>query len=139
MKNGRYQFELPPQIEPGWLNIKIGDAVERVKIEPTLRPELTQVVATVTLPSYLGRPGQEQKDVRGGAISLVLGSESTFSATASRELKTAQVDGQSLEPQGAVVTSKPAKVEGSRQDRVSLGRYVRPRRQGAVCPVDHRT
>ena len=30
---------------------------QRVRIEPTLRPELTSVVADVTLPDYLGRPG----------------------------------------------------------------------------------
>ena len=38
MRDGRYEFELPPQIDPGWLDIKIGDAINRVRIEPTLRP-----------------------------------------------------------------------------------------------------
>ncbi len=53
--------------------------------------------------------------MRGGAVSLVQGSMATFTATASRELRSAQVDGQSLEPAGAAVTSPPAKVEGSRK------------------------
>ena len=86
-----------------------------MRIEPTLRPELTSVVASVALPAYLGRPEPQRKDVRGGAVSLVLGSVATFTATASRELRSAQVDGQSLEPGGATVTSPPAKIEGSRK------------------------
>jgi hypothetical protein len=126
LRDGRYDFALPPQIDAGWLDIKIGDATEHVRIEPTLRPELTSVVASVGLPAYLGRPEILRKDVRGGAVSLVLGSRSTFTATASRDLQSAQVDGQSLEPGGATVTSAPAKVDGSRkmefrwQDRFGL-------------------
>ena len=53
-------------------------------IEPTLRPELTSVVADVTLPAYLGRPHGQWKDVRGGVVSLVEGSQASFTATASR-------------------------------------------------------
>jgi hypothetical protein len=115
LRDNRYEFELPPQIDPGWLEVKIGDSINRVKIEPTLRPELTAVVASVTLPDYLGRPEGERKDVRGGAVSLVLGSVATFTATASRELGSAQVDGQSLGTAGADISSSPAKVEGSRK------------------------
>ena len=115
LRDNRYEFELPPQIDPGWLEIKIGDSINRVKIEPTLRPELTSVVASVTLPDYLGRPEGERKDVRGGAVSLVLGSMATFTATASRDLQSAQVDGQSLATAGSEITSSPAKVDGSRK------------------------
>jgi hypothetical protein len=115
LRDGRYEFELPPQIDAGWLNIKIGDTINRVRIEPTLRPELVSVIASVALPGYLGRTELERKDVRGGAVSLVLGSTATFTATASRELKNAYVDGQSLEPAGAALSSPPAKVDGSRK------------------------
>ena len=48
-------------------------------------------------------------------MSLVLGSVATFTATASRELRTAQVDSQSLAPAGTAVTSLPTKVDGSRK------------------------
>ncbi len=115
MRDGRYAFELPPQIDPGWLSISIGDAISRVRIEPTLRPELVNVIASVALPEYLGRPEIERKDVRGGAVSLVMGSTATFTATASRDLESAQVDGQSLDPTGASVQSLSAKIEGSRK------------------------
>jgi hypothetical protein len=115
LRDGRYHFELPPTIDPSWLDITIGDATEHLKIEPTLRPELTSVMASVTLPRYLGRPGVERKDVRGGAVSLVLGSLASFTATASRDLRSAQVDGQSLATAGPALASEPSKIEGSRK------------------------
>jgi hypothetical protein len=114
LRDGRYEFDLPPQIDPGWLTVRIGDARQRVSIEPTLRPELTSVVAGVTLPPYLGRAGTLQKDVRGGAIAIVQGSLATFAATASRPLRTAQVDGQSQPPAGATIHSPPTRVQGAR-------------------------
>ena len=59
-KDDLYDFEMPSQIETGWLTIQVGDASRMIKIEPTLRPELTSLVASVTLPDYLGRPGAAQ-------------------------------------------------------------------------------
>ena len=79
-----------------------------------MRPELTSVVADVTLPAYLGRPGSERKDVRGGAVTLVKGSKATFAATASRDLAEAQVDGQARTPEGMTVTSPAVPVDGTR-------------------------
>ena len=94
----RYDFELPSQIDAGELSVKIGDASQNVRIEPTLRPELTSIVAAVTLPEYLGIPKPQSKDVRGGTVSLVQGSRTVFTATASRELARAQVDGRAFPP-----------------------------------------
>ncbi len=122
----QYAFELPSQIDPGQLHVKIGDASQSVRIEPTLRPELTSIVASVSLPAYLGIPQVQSKDVRGGAVSLVQGSKATFTATASRDLSTAQVDGQPASPQGRAVSSPPAVIEASRkvefrwQDKLGL-------------------
>jgi hypothetical protein len=113
--DGRYEFELPPQIEPGVLTVRVGDARRVVRVEPTLRPELTSVVADVALPEYLGLPGEQRKDVRGGAVSLVKGSNARFAATASRELSSAQVDGRPQPPAGATVSSPPARVADSRK------------------------
>jgi hypothetical protein len=115
LRNGRYDFELPAQIDPGSLEVRIGDSVQRVRIEPTLRPELTSVVAHVSLPAYLGRPQAQQKDVRGGAITLVNGSRASFAATASRKLSSAQVDGQGRTPTGATVQSPVLHVDGPRK------------------------
>jgi hypothetical protein len=110
-----YDFALPSQIDPGQLRVKIGDASQSVRIEPTLRPELTSIVASVALPGYLGIAQPQTKDVRGGAVTLVQGSRATFTATASRELSGAEIDGQPASPAGAAVSSAPALIEGSRK------------------------
>ena len=115
LRDGRYEFELPSQIDNGWLDVRIGDARQRVRIEPTMRPELTSLVADVKLPAYLGRPDPQHKDVRGGAISLVKGSQAQFAATASRELSDARVDGKRQPPQGATVSTPKQRVDDSRK------------------------
>jgi hypothetical protein len=126
LNGGRYEFELPSQINPGWLDVRIGDARHRVRIEPTMRPELTSVVASVALPKYLGRSAEVRKDVRGGAISLVKGSQANFAATASRELSEARVDGKPRAPEGKTVSSPTTLVDNSRkmefrwQDKLGL-------------------
>ncbi len=114
LNDGRYEFALPPQIEPVWLSLKIGDARQRVRVEPTLRPELTSVVADVALPDYLGLPKAQRKDVRGGSVSLVKGSSARVAVTASRELAKAQVDGKPSPIEGATVISPAATVAGAR-------------------------
>ncbi|WP_246196390.1 hypothetical protein [Aquisphaera giovannonii] len=113
-KDGAYTFELPSQIDAGTLDLRIGDYRQKVRIEPTLRPELTSVSAEVTLPEYLGRPGTQQKDVRGGVATIVKGSQASFTAVASRDLSAAQVDGQSRDPHGPSVSSPAGKVDGNR-------------------------
>jgi hypothetical protein len=115
LRDGRYQFELPSQIDAEWLYVKIGDYRSRVHIEPTLRPELTAVSASVKLPDYLGRAEKQKKDVRGGSVALVQGSQATFAATASRELAMAQIDGQPRAPEGATISSAATPIQGSRK------------------------
>ena len=133
LEDGRYAFACPAQIDAGWLEIRIGDARGTLRIEPTLRPELTSVVADVTLPDYLGRPRPQRKDVRGGAISLVKGSRARFAATASRDLATAQVDGQPQDAGGRDGhRARQPRSQGTAHDRVPLAGHVRPDRQGAV-------
>lgn len=115
LEAGRYAFALPPQIDAGTLEIRVGDSLQRLRVEPTLRPELTSVMAVVNLPAYLERPKPEHKDVRGGNISLVRGSQARFAATASRALAHARVDGQPRAFSGATVSSPPLAIEGSRK------------------------
>jgi hypothetical protein len=127
LADGQYEFELPPQIDKIGLDVRVGDFAKEVRVEPTLRPELTSVVADIRLPEYLGRPGSEKKDVRGGTISLVNGSQATFVATATRELAAAKVNGAPVAPQGATVVSPATVVAGNRpvefqwRDQFGLG------------------
>ncbi|HEY2841376.1 MAG TPA: hypothetical protein VGJ26_19620, partial [Pirellulales bacterium] len=110
----KYRFELPPQLEPGTLHVRVGDARKHVPVEPRMRPELTAIVADYSLPKYLGREKPLHKDVRGGVISLVKGSDVKFTATATRALATATVDGQSQPPEGQKIASPAVHVNGSR-------------------------
>ncbi len=112
LNNGKYEFVLPPQIDKGELVMKVGDARRTIKIEPTLRPELTSVVGDVNLPDYLQRPGVMKKDVRGGTASMVKGSKATFTATAGRTLDAAWVNGKPANVSGSTLYSPTTLVNG---------------------------
>ena len=126
LDGGQYRFAFPGQIDEGPLRVSIGDARQIVRIRPVLRPELTAIVAEVTLPAYLGQPRPVRKDVRGGAIALVKGSRVRFTATANRNLAAASVDGQPQTPAGAVIQSptkdvdRPSKIEFRWHDEFNL-------------------
>ena len=81
-----YRFSLPPQKEPADLTISVGDARQKIRIDPTSRPELIQIIARVELPEYLQYPTELVQDVRSGTLSLVRGSRFQLSATATRVL-----------------------------------------------------
>ncbi|HVU87142.1 MAG TPA: hypothetical protein VHD36_07465 [Pirellulales bacterium] len=115
LKDGAYEFSLPSQIAADTLYLRIGDARQTVHLEPMLRPELTSVTAAVTLPEYLGRPEKLEKDVRGGALTLVRGSTAQFAITASRDLASAALDAEALSPTGASLATAPVNVDESRQ------------------------
>ena len=86
LKDGRYDFSLPPQIDAGRFDLQIGDALQRTRIEPKLRPELTHVAAEIQLPAYLNRTEPLHKDIRGGTVTVVNGSTATVTVTANRPL-----------------------------------------------------
>ena len=115
LRDGRYEFEMPSQVAASRVEIIVGDSSKSIEVEPMLRPELTSIVAEVTLPAYLGRPGSDRKDVRGGLITLVNGTKALFSATAGRELAAAWVDGAEQAPKGKTATSPPIAIDGPRE------------------------
>jgi hypothetical protein len=114
LANGQYEFQLPSQVANTQIKVRVGDASRVVQVEPMLRPELTSVVANVTLPEYLGRPGSTHKDVRGGSITLVKGTHARIFATAGRELAVAWVDGAEKTTKGATAASPTLLIDGPR-------------------------
>src|SRR5439155_4726217 len=94
---------------------QIGDVRERVRLEPTLRPELASIMANVKLPDYLERTKPIDKDIRGGAVALVHGSKATFTATANRQLSRATIDDQPAQLHGAALSSQPQPIDQSRK------------------------
>jgi hypothetical protein len=113
--DGSYTFDFPAQIESGALNLHVGDAKYRIDIQPKLRPELTNIVAKVRLPEYLGQPGVQDHDARGGALGLVKGSRATFIPTINRPLQSAQSNGKTCPPAGASFTTPELLVKDSQR------------------------
>ena len=113
LHDGRYHFDLSGQIASLPMRLRVGDLTSSVQLEPTLRPELTAVQADVKLPSYLEREKEVVRDVRGGSVTLVKGSRVRFTATANRELASAQVNGQPTPPKGPEIASPPKAVAGT--------------------------
>ncbi len=126
LQDDQYRFELPGQIAANKLNVKVGDYSGQTEIEPMLRPELSGIQAEVKLPKYLGRTKTLTKNIRGATMSVVKGSETTLTATASRDLASASVNGQqrptdddhfSTQP---VTVDQSAKIEMRWEDRYGL-------------------
>lgn len=105
----RYAFAIPPQKEPGKLSLRVGDARERILVEPLPRPELASLEAEVRLPDYLRYSRDPVVPVRGNTLTLVEGSEATIRGTTTRELAMAEVNGESLPVDGAGFTTAPLK------------------------------
>ncbi len=97
-----YRFELPPQSNPVSLSLSVGDYSQEMQLEPKMRPELVGSTAKVKLPEYLERPEAYEQDVRSGTLSVVKGSSAQVTATASRALSAATVNGQNAPVQQAV-------------------------------------
>lgn len=112
---GSYTFELPPLVDPVAMRVQVGDAIQRVWVEPSLRPELTSIQAEVMLPEYLQHDQPQRLDVRGGSLSVVKGSRAALAVTANRTLASAQVDAQPRQPRGAVVASGPLQIDQPRR------------------------
>ncbi len=112
MADGKYVFEIPAQTAAARLKISVGDARYQIAVAPKPRPELTSLMADVELPAYLGYPKQD-KDVRGGAASLLKGSVARFQATASRELAAATINGvaEGVELAGDTIISPAVNVD----------------------------
>src|SRR6056297_186400 len=110
---GNYRFTLPPMIDEGPLELRIGDANFVMQVKPKLRPELRSLVASVSLPAYLQLDQPLEKDLRGGTVSLVRGSQATVAARASRTLAAARVNEQSVTPAGEAFETPTAKLDDS--------------------------
>jgi len=115
LDEGHYRFEVPAQIVESMVSVRIGDARHEIQLQPTLRPELTDVMAHLSLPDYLERPEELEQDVRGGSISLVTGSRTSIQATANRELESARVNGIHQEPELADITTSEMLIDDSHE------------------------
>lgn len=110
-ENGRYDFSLPPQKEEGTILLRVGDAREKIAVEPVTRPELTALEAIVRLPDYLRYEQDPVLPVRGGNLSVVRGAATIIRATTSRDLAAASSNGESASVDGPGFSTAPFPVE----------------------------
>ncbi|MDF1812742.1 MAG: hypothetical protein P1V20_11030 [Verrucomicrobiales bacterium] len=108
-----YEFLVPPQKDDASLSLRVGDAVEKIKIKPVPRPELTNLSAKVRLPDYLMYQRDPVIPIRGGTVDLVEGATASFVGSASRELTKASVNGSPAALSGTSFSTRPDKVEGT--------------------------
>ena len=118
LEDSRYQFSLPPQKEPNRLTISVGDANKKIQIDPTSRPELTEITARVTLPEYLRYHTHPVQDVRSGTVSVVQGSRVELSAVATRTLARADSGDTRVPTSGKRIDVPPLLVTQSHELRL---------------------
>lgn len=84
-----YSFTFPGQQTPRLLTLKAGDATHRLSVQPEIRPELTELSATLKLPAYLELPNR-QVDIRTGVLTALEGSQAILQGRFTRDLASAE-------------------------------------------------
>jgi hypothetical protein len=105
LKEGAYPLAFPPQKEDAALFLSLGDVRKTVNVLPRTRPELTALSIRTRLPQYLKYQTEPLLEVRGGSVSVLKGAQASLEATASRELASAEMDGEAEKVSGAKVTT----------------------------------
>jgi hypothetical protein len=117
LTDGVYPLAFPPQKEDATLSLSVGDVRGKVLVEPRARPDLEDLVVNEKLPGYLQYANTQRIDVRGGAVSVLRGAQAAFEATATREVATAEMDGNAQHADGAKITTgyEPVKADFERK------------------------
>lgn len=118
LQAGAYPLAFPPQKEDAALSLSLGDVRKTVNVLPRTRPELTALSVRTRLPDYLKYQTEPMTEVRGGSVSVLKGAQASLEATASRELASAEVDGEAEKVSGAKVTTPFHKIEADAEKHV---------------------
>ncbi len=97
IRDNRARFSFPGQTSNAELTLRIGDDRRRVALRPTLRPELIAMEARIEWPAYLRRE-PETRRVERGRIALLPDARAAFAGRAVRELSSAALLGEGVEP-----------------------------------------
>ncbi len=118
LKEGAYPLAFPPQKEDGALSLSLGDVRKTLSVLPRTRPELTALSVRTRLPEYLKYKTEPVIEVRGGSVSVLKGAKASLEATASRELASAEVNGEAEKVSGAKVTTPFRAIDGDAEKHV---------------------
>ncbi|MDB6004470.1 MAG: hypothetical protein JWR15_1457 [Prosthecobacter sp.] len=118
LQAGAYPLAFPPQKEDASLSLSLGDVRKTVSVLPRTRPELTALSVRTRLPEYLKYQTEPMIEVRGGSVSVLKGAQASLEATASRELASAEMDGEAETVSGAKVTTPFHKIAADAEKHV---------------------
>lgn len=118
LKEQEYPLAFPPQKEDAALSLSLGDVRKTVSVLPRTRPELMALSVRTRLPEYLKYQTEPVIEVRGGSVSVLKGAKAALEATASRELASAEVDGEAEQVSGAKVTTPFREIAADVEKRV---------------------
>ena len=126
LKNNAYTFTFPGQRAKDIVRLEADDANYDLVFEPTIRPALKSIRASLKLPDYLKREVIDV-DLRSGFTTALEGSEVIIRATADRSLSEAYAEIQTLPkdedqrdttkidgvnpPKETIETRRPAKID----------------------------
>lgn len=96
LEEGAYPLVFPPQKRDAAMALSVGDVRKSVKLEPRNRPELVSLAVKLKLPAYLKYQSEPEIEVRSGSVNLLSAAQASFTATASRALAEAMMDGAGL-------------------------------------------
>jgi len=100
LNEGEYRLAFPPQKADAAMSLSVGDVRKSVKLEPRNRPELISLAVKMRLPAYLKYRSEPEIDVRSGSVNLLKTALASITATASRTLAEAVMDGVGLQVAG---------------------------------------
>ncbi len=90
---GTYLLAFPPQKKDAAMSLSVGDVRKSLRIEPRNRPELVSLIVKLKLPAYLKYRSEPEIEVRSGSVNLLKDAQASFTASASRLLAEAKMDG----------------------------------------------
>ena len=83
--NGQARFDVPGQVREGEMLVRAGDVKSALRVVPTHRPLVKDVVAHIEMPEYLQYPPMTQA-VQNASLSVLAGSRATFRGKGNRAL-----------------------------------------------------
>lgn len=114
-----FHFSIPPQKEEGTLSLRVGDELQKIKVAPLPRPELTSLRASLRLPDYLLYENDLEVPVRGTSLPVVRGTVASLIGTTSRELALGRSDRGDVTIEGNTFTTAPVAVEATVAHRIT--------------------
>ena len=115
-----YEFSVPGQLEQLPVSLRVGDATQTMQLVPMVRPELSQIIACISLPEYLQHSEPQLLPVKSSSVSILKGSSVSIQAKATRELSAANATIRTLPETPVEIADKEDNRNGVSQTSLSV-------------------